>query len=378
MNPSCFKYLNKCHIHENFTTGELLELYEKNPVEIINLIKNFLQQNQLPNFFLSFQTTQKNSIKILTCLLQLTLEYVNYGLDFETINENEFMTKYMNTFEHCKHPNVYDIYTKPKLITLIQKICSCKYDFITGFELIGYLHEQNVHPKRIELLTNNLANIVNNDMLDKIVETELKSSKLIHPYIIENFPVKTDHIEFNKENTKFMLDSPYFIYSNMIDYMIWHLSNHKFAHCNDVHYTIHTEILYVKSIRYFHSCSKYFPWEGGRHVIIDNEILNFIQYHPYNIHPNRFPIVIKELSKIDFSTCTDIPMVVYDKLIMMSEISKNINKYIIENFPSNNCDVIITIRDIVFSVGTPYFFPEIRLDLLVKLLSEIDFINCDE
>jgi hypothetical protein len=162
----------------------------------------------------------------------------------------------------------------------------------------------------------------------------------------------------------------------MMDYMIWSLSNKNFIQYDDFHHTLHGEILYLKCKRLFNGCIEHFPWKSDK-VLINNETLIFITSQPYHIHINRFPIVIKELSKIDFSKCDDIQSTIHDKLLVISKKSTNINKYIIETFPSNNCNVNITKENIKPS-AIKYYFPESRLDLLVKILSDIDFINCDD
>ena len=383
MDQLCFKFINKCDIHEKYTTSELIELYERDPRKIINVIKKFLKPDQLPNFFVSFQNLPDPvlSIQLLTCLLQLTIEYVKYGLDFKTTNENEFKSKYKYTFANNKDPNFYEVYTVPKLITLIKSSCICKYDYNieTESDIINYLKLQHVPNKRIEFVLNNLMNeakkTIDNIALNKIIKTELNLLKHIHPYIIENFPIKAEYINFNKENTQFMKDNPYLIHPNMHDYMIWHLSNKNFSSHHDVHHIIHGEIIYVKINRLF-NCVEHFPWRSDN-VVITNETIEFITSNPYNIHRNRFPIVIKELSNIDFGKCDDIQTFVHEKLIEMSKISKNIPFNIIKLFPSNNSNVIIT-KENILEIAHEYLFPQSRLDLLIKILSDIDFINCDD
>ncbi len=386
MDLTTLKYDHVCDIHQEHTNMNLKTLCKTQPPKLVAVIKNYLQQKQLPNFFISFATFMENMTitnKLMACFLQLTLEYVKYGLDFDTADAHVFMTKYNFTFNNIDESTCYEMYTEPKLLALINVICSCNFDINTNVDspIYNYLKLQHVRPHRIEIIMNNLLNptekIINCVTLDKLIESDNAISKLIHPYIIENFPIKAEHIKFDETNNGFMAESPYLLHPNMVEYLCRHLSNKNFSQCNDVQHAIHGEILYVKCTKLHNLCINHFPWTANQ-VVINKETMEFITKSPYNIHPNRIPYVIKELSLLNVSSCDDIPTLIHDKLMNINEITIKINKHIIENFPSNNSKVIITNDNIRFSTHPHYCFPECRLTLLNTLLSKIDFVNCDD
>ncbi len=386
MEVSCLKYDNVCSIHQEYTNIDLKKICKTQPLKLIGIIKNYLEQKKLPNYFISFSTQIENmeiTNKIMACFLQLTLEYVKYGLDFDSTQPHVFISKYNFTFNNIDESTCYEIYTEPKLTALINYICSCNFDINvnTDSTIYNYLKLQNIKPHRIEIIMNNLLNINDKTIdcvtLDKLIEGDNAISRLIHPYIIETFPIKTDYIKFDEKNNKFMSDAPYLLHPNMIEYLSWHLSNKNFSYCNDVHHAIHGEILYIKSIKLYNQCISHFPWKAEK-IIINNDTIGFVTKSPYNVHPNRLPYVIKQLSLLDVSICDDIPTLIHDKLISMTEITKKIDKYIIGNFPSNNSNVLITNDSIEFTTSFPYNFPKSRLTLLNTLLSKIDYVNCDD
>lgn len=208
-----------------------------------------------------------------------------------------------------------------------------------------------------------------------------KLPKNINPYILNNIHVINGKINLSDYDTTFLINPPYKIHKNMIEYICKIISMIDFDKVNNIYHTLHIEIMKHKGIRLKMVTDviiNNFPYVVDNSMF-DDIILQKLIIDGRHIPLNRIPLFLKYFNNVDFSVIEDHQLFIIDELKKMMITTKKINKYLIQNFPSNNSSIVITKRKLGFATHfTTYDFPLSALGILAKELNKINFLECDD
>ncbi len=332
--------------HSVFPSERIVLLFDA----ISNIMKN---RNAEPFFFKSFKEFSKRPVYVpeyftqfvyekifkqtilechMNCLLKLTIQWIENGNDFDTCDADLFQTEFTKTFYSTmpggvikNAPNYWNKNISPK-IEQLKKYCS---------------------------------------IVPKIESVETCSCTC-------RVEIGNDFNGFIKGNNRFGSEDEFKEAANKLSIKL-----SKMIFCvYDVHKIIKTDIYHVlASINKIpENIIENFPY-SRENITFNYDNIKFATMYPFNIPSKRIGLVMKRLSDINFSECDDIHYTIYGVTKKESVISNKIPKHIIENFPCGRENITINNDNIEFT-EKDFFLG--RIDLVVNILSSINFSECDD
>lgn len=374
-----------CDIHKLLTTNEIIKKCIDNNDEILKLVLLITQKTK-PHYILPFYNMENNQKKVgYMALVELTYHFVKLNNNYVIDDVYRMIDKYNYCINNI--PNYYNDHIEECLTDLINYSCKCKPHYLVTKNIDRYISPNR---KDIFIRKNNIDNFEYSgskykQLLDCFVMEQSITTK-IHQYIIDTFKIDMSIVNLKDYNTEFLLEYPYLINENMVDYICDEFLTINFGDNIDIHEAIHNRIIILKNAR----CRK-IPkciYENIPYKLVNGDVLDYdkilsefrtIDTFSKKIMNNRYPIAKKILCNINFDLIEDPQFHIYTMLTNFIKSFNGINKKIIDIFPPMNENIVFDKNNLGFVCnGDNYKFPTSMLPLLIDTLNKINFVLCDD